>query len=147
MAATSAPPDPSEGFEAPETLYRLTFEDPAMAGLVVTIREPSIDDLLAMTGMEVPDAKKMDPAKIRAMFKSFADLLDSWNITRKGVPVPATLEGVTSQSPAFIMKIMAAMDQITRPDPTSPPASPTGGSDGLETSIPMTPLPTSPPDS
>ena len=54
------------GFEAPETLYKLTWEDPAMTGLEVTVREPSIDDLLAMTGIEASDAKNMGPAEIRA---------------------------------------------------------------------------------
>ena len=29
------------GFEPQETLYKLTWEDPAMAGLEVTVREPS----------------------------------------------------------------------------------------------------------
>jgi len=132
------------GFEAPETLFRLKFEDPDMAGLEVMVREPSIDDLLTMTGIEAPDAKTMDPAKIRAMFSAFADLLDSWNLTRKGEPVPATYEGVISQSPGFIMKIISALDKtIARPDPTSSPASSAGETSGLESSIPMTPLPPS----
>ena len=126
------------GFEAPETLFKLIFEDPGMAGLEVTVREPSIDDLLAMSA--AGDTKTMDPDLLRVMFKAFADLLDSWNLERKGKPVPATYEGVIAQSPAFIMKIVAALDQtVARPDPTSPPASPTGGTGSLESSIPMTP--------
>ena len=133
------------GFEAPETLFKLIFEDPDMAGLEVTVREPSIDDLLSISGMD-GDAKKMTPEQLRGMFKAFADLLDSWNLERKGVPVPATYEGVVAQSPAFIMKIIAALDQtVARADPTSRPASPTGGTSSLESSIPMTPSQPSPP--
>jgi hypothetical protein len=132
------------GFEAPETLFKLIFEDPDMAGLEVTVHEPTIDDLLAISGMDAAGAKTMDPAKVRGMFSAFAGLLDSWNLTRKGEPVPATLEGVLSQSPGFIMKIVAALDKtIARPDPTSQPASSTGETSGLENSIPMTPLPPS----
>jgi hypothetical protein len=130
------------GFEAPETLFRLIFEDPDMAGLEVMVHEPTIDDMLTLGGIDAAGAKSMDPAAVRAMFKAFAGLLDSWNLTRKGVPVPATLEGVLSQSPGFITKIMAALDKtIARPDPTSPAGSSTGETSGLESSIPMTPLP------
>ena len=132
------------GFEAPETLFKLIFEDPDMAGLVVMVREPSIDDLLTMSGMDADEAKNMDTAKVRAIFKAFADLLDSWNLTRKGKPVPATFEGVISQSPAFIGKIIAAMDKtIARTDPTPAAGSSTGETSGLAASIPMTPLPPS----
>jgi hypothetical protein len=132
------------GFEAPETLFRLKFEDPDMAGLEVTVHEPTIDDLMAMSGIDAAGAKKMDPAAVKTMFKAFADLLDSWNLTRKGVPVPATLEGVTSQSPGFMMKVIAAMDKtIIQPDPTSSSGSSAGETSGLENSIPMTPLPPS----
>jgi hypothetical protein len=127
------------GFEAPQTLYKLIFEDPGMAGLEVTVREPSIDDLLAMSGAAA-DAKTMTAAQVRGMFEAFAALLDSWNLERKGVPVPATYEGVVAQNAGFVMKIIAALDQtIARPDPTSPPASGSGGTGGLETSIPVTP--------
>ena len=123
------------GFEAPETLYKLTWEDPAMTGLEVTAREPTIDQLLQMTG--IGDVK--DPDQIRTVFRLFAGLLDSWNVERKGKPVPATYEGVVSQSPAFIMKIIKALgDAVAKPDPTSPPASGSGGTDPVEGSIPMT---------
>lgn len=133
------------GFEAPETLYKLTWEDPAMAGLEVTVREPSIDGMMSMTALDIPDAKKATVAQLRPVFETFATLLDSWNVERKGVPVPATYEGVVSLAPAFAMKIIEAVGrEFTRADPTSSSASPTGGSSGLESSIPMTPLPPNP---
>jgi hypothetical protein len=129
------------GFEAPETLYHLVFEDPGMAGLEVTAREPTIDQMLQITG--VGDVK--DPDQIRTMFRLFASLLDEWNVERKGVPVPATYEGVVSQSPAFVMKIMKALgDAVAKPDPTLPAGSSTGGTGSLESSIPMTPSQPSP---
>jgi hypothetical protein len=148
MATTAAQPDPGEGgFEPEEPTYRLRFEDPDMAGLVVMIGQPSIGQMLAMSGMEIGDSKNMDPEKIRAVFSTFADLLDSWNVTRKGVPVPATLEGVLSQSPGFITRIIAALDKTIAPDPTSSPASASGGTSSPEISIPMTPVQPSPPGS
>jgi len=146
MVATTAPDDP--GFEAPDTLYALTWaDDPAMAGLKVTVKEPSIDGIMSMSGMDA-DPKAMSADKLGAIFKVFAGLLDSWNVKRKGVPVPATYEGVISCSPAFITKIITAMNkEFTKPDPTSPAGSSTGETSGLENSIPMTPLPPSQPDS
>ena len=129
------------GFEPPETLYKLTWEDPAMAGLEVTVREPSIGQMLAMSEMPGPGAKTMDPEKIRGMFRVFAELLDGWNVERKGKPVPATYEGVISQSSAFIMKIIEALGrEFAKPDPTSPAGSSGGGTS--QPSIPM--LPASP---
>ena len=133
------------GFEAPETLYKLTWEDPAMAGLEVTVREPSIDGMMSMTALDIPDAKKATVAQLRSVFETFATLLDSWNVERKGVPVPATYEGIVSLAPAFAMEIIEAVGRgFTRADPTSSSASPPGGSSGLENSIPMTPLPPNP---
>ena len=71
-----------------------------------------------------PRAKKMDPAKIRAMFKAFADLLDSWNSPRKACRSRRRLKASRRQSPAFIMKIIAALDKtVARTDPTSPAES------------------------
>jgi hypothetical protein len=128
------------GFEPQETLYKLRWEDPAMAGLEVTVREPSIDQMMTMTGMDVPGARKISPAQFRVVFELFAGLLDSWNVTRKGEPVPPTYEGVTSQTPAFITKIIAAVgEEFAKPDPTLPAGSSAGETSGLESSIPMTP--------
>jgi len=132
------------GFVPDETLYKLTWEDPAMAGLEVTVREPSIDQLMAMAEMGSPDARTADPAQVRAVFKVFAGLLDSWNVeTRDGTPVPVTYEGVISQSPAFVTKIITAMNkEFTRADPTSPSGSRSGATmpGPLEASIPMEPM-------
>jgi hypothetical protein len=127
------------GFEPPETLYKLTWEDPAMAGLEVTVREPSIDQLLSMDAVGDGGGKDMDTDKIRAAFRIFADLLESWNVQRKGEPVPATYEGVISQNPRFVMKIISAMgSEFAKPDPTLPTGSSGGGS--APPSIPMLPV-------
>lgn len=132
------------GFEPQETLYKLTWEDPAMAGLEVTVREPSIDQMMTMSGMDVADAKKVSPAQFRVVFELFAGLLDNWNVTRKGEPVPPTYEGVVSLSPGFVMKIIEAVGkEFAKPDPTSQAGSSTGETNGLENSIPMTPPPSS----
>ena len=126
------------GFEPQETLYKLTWEDPAMAGLEVTVREPSIDQLLTMDDIGTGDGKGMDTEKVRGAFRVFADLLESWNVERKGEPVPATYEGVVSLGLGFINKIIGAMAaEFAKPDPTSPPGSSGGGT--LPSSIPMQP--------
>lgn len=133
------------GFEPQETLYKLTFEDPDMAGLEVTIREPSIDGLLSLGAIAGLDTKTVDAAKIRPVFEAFASLLESWNVERKGKPVPATYEGIVSQTPGFIFKIIAATDKaVAGVDPTSLPGSGGGGTpDPVEASIPMTASPPS----
>lgn len=129
------------GFEPQETLYKLTWEDPAMAGLEVTVREPSIDQLLSMDSVGADGGKGMDADKIRGAFRVFSDLLESWNVERKGEPVPATYEGVISQNAGFISKIISAMGrEFAKPDPTSVPGSSGGGTS--QPSIPM--LPASP---
>jgi hypothetical protein len=130
------------GFEPEETLYRLTFEDPGLAGLEVMVREPDLDQLLTMMGLAEsvdPQAKGMPPRQVLALFETFAGLLDSWNVTRKGVPVPADFDGVKTQNPKLIMAIVKALGEaFTAPDPTSAPPSADGG---IEAQIPMTPLP------
>ena len=127
------------GFEAPETLYKLTWEDPAMAGLEVAVSEPSIDQLMTMTGMSGATEKDMSPEKLRAVFAVFAGLLESWNVERKGEPVPATYEGVISLSPPFVNKIIGAVGrEFAKPDPTLPPGSSGGGTS--QPSIPMLPV-------
>lgn len=125
------------GYEPDETLYRLVFED--RAGLTVTCREPSVGQLLTLTEMGALDQKSISPAKLRELFALFAGLLDEWNVTRKGKPVPATYEGVVSLSPGFVMEIIAALSKaVAGVDPTSPAASNAGAPS--EASLPMTPL-------
>jgi hypothetical protein len=126
------------GFEPPETLYKLIFEDPAMAGLEVTAREPTTGQLLTLTEVGSGDPKNAGPAQIKSAFALFAGLLDSWNVERKGVPVPADFSGVLSLSPGFITKIIDALGKaVAGVDPTSPAGSGGGGTPG--TSIPMEP--------
>ena len=62
--------------------------------------------MLSMSDVPASGAA-MDTEKVRAVFRVFAGLLDSWNVERKGQPVPADYEGVISQSPAFINQIIA----------------------------------------
>ena len=125
------------GYEPDETLYHLVFED--RPALEVMCREPSVGQLLTLTEMGALDQKTISPARLRDLFALFAGLLDSWNVTRKGEPVPATYEGVVSQSPGFVMEVIGALSKaVAGVDPTSPPGSNAGGPS--EASIPMTPL-------
>jgi hypothetical protein len=136
------------GFEAEDTLttYRLKFEE--YPGLEVTAREPSVGQMMELNGTSGQDPQAAGPEKVEKAFQLFSSLLESWNITRKGKPVPATYEGVMSLGGAFVMKLVKALgDSVGAPDPTSPPASGSGppAPDPLEASIPVTPA--SPPSS
>lgn len=116
------------GFELDdnEKLYKLIFED--TPGLVVYAREPSLDQMMHMNELGDIDAKKLDMAAMRSMFRTFAGLLDSWNVTRKGEPVPADYDGIATMSAGLVMKILNALAKaVMEPDPTLPGGSPSGG--------------------
>lgn len=109
-----------------EKLYKLLFED--MPGLEVFAREPSVGQLMEMNELGDMDAKTLDAAKMRGLFRTFAGLLDSWNVTRKGEPVPADYGGIATMSPGLVMRIVTALAKaVGEPDPTSPAGSPSGG--------------------
>ena len=109
-----------------EKLYKLIFED--TPGLEVFAREPSVDQLMQMAKLGDVDAKKLDMATMQTMFRTFAGLLESWNVTRKGEPVPADYDGVATMSAGLVMKILNALARaVAEPDPTLPGGSPSGG--------------------
>lgn len=85
---------PGGGFEVPETLIGLDFSDTPYKGLEVTVEAGSIGEYLDMDDLAAQGEN-------RQMLRRFAALLHSWNLTRKGVPVPATYEGLLTLEPAF----------------------------------------------
>ena len=87
------------GFEVQETLVRLQFTDPAYAELEVQCAAISVGDLreaasLATINQESPS--ELELKKIDKLIAAFATSLRSWNLTRRGKPIPATLRGVQS---------------------------------------------------
>jgi hypothetical protein len=126
-------------FDADDTIdtYKLRFEE--YPALEVTVREPSIGQMIEITAMG-SDAKNVSAEQVTAAFRVFADLLESWNVERRGKPVPATFEGVCSLGSAFVMKLLGALGQaVGGVDPHLPSASGTGPPSALEESIPMAP--------
>ena len=117
------------GFEPPSSGQKLDFSDTAYAGLEVTMSDISLGDLLDVQDRADAAAGKGMSALAREMVKRFADHLESWNVTRKGEPVPATLEGALSLDAVFIGKIVRAWTQgAAEAPPPLPGGSPSGGS-------------------
>lgn len=91
------------GFEPPVTGLKLDFsEHPLYAGLEVTMSGISMGGALEL---EETPAAALGARKVVARF---ADHLESWNVTKLGEPVPADLDGVLSQDPAFVEAIILA---------------------------------------
>lgn len=152
-----------EGFVQPRKLFRLKFEEPEMAGLVVRAKSIGIGGYLDLTSLAKLADKgsqkftEEDAQDIRELFDTFAQALVSWNL-REPVydddgeevigdngrpltqPVPATLAGVLSQDLDFIMQVMMAWMQalVGVAAPLVKPS--TSGKSSVEASIPMEPL-------
>lgn len=108
------------GFEAPETTLDLDFSDTPYKGLKIAVA--------AGTNGEFLDLQDLAGAgENRQMFRRFAALLRNWNVTRKGVPVPATYEGLLTLEPTFTeMIITVFMKNVTSAPPPLNGNSPSG---------------------
>lgn len=112
------------GYEFDETVYRLTFEK--RPGLKVAIFEPVTDDLLTLQELQDGDGSGEDGRK---MFRILAGYLESWNVERKGEPVPATYEGLLSLPLSFQKELIDAwLNAVTGVEPPLSSASGSGGS-------------------
>ena len=71
------------------------------------------------------------------MFAQFAALLVSWNVEDDdGAPVPATLEGVLTQEPAFVQSVIRMwVENITQAPPPLPGGSRSGGTSAAESTL------------
>ena len=81
-------------------------------------------------------------ARTSEMVDVFASVLESWNVTRKGAPVPATKDGLLSQKPQFVIAVVTAwMDAVM--GVSGPLGDGSSPGDGLmEATLPMSPLST-----
>lgn len=91
----------------------LTFDGTQYEGLEVKIDEVPIGLLMdiaekydALTAEEVD--MKAGMKLFRDLIESFATVLEEWNVTRKGEPVPATLDGLRLMGRTFVMAILGA---------------------------------------
>jgi len=97
------------GFEVKENTARLVFTDPSFNGLEVVCALIPLDELAAAASLASIDPAKVTPgdlAKVQQLRDAFAGALRSWNLTRKGKPVPATLAGVKSLDMVFLLQLI-----------------------------------------
>lgn len=117
------------GYEPPSTGLKLDFSDTPYAGLEVTMGAISLGQLLDIGDMA-------EAGGTREMVTRFADVLESWNVTRKGEPVPADLDGVLSQDPDFVLAIVLAWQRnVTVAPPPLPGGSSSGGTSAEESTL------------
>lgn len=108
------------GFEFEENVYTLEFQTPSHRGLEVRCTSAPIGQLRRLIRMAVelqgaagvPEAKrKLTPeqaAALEGLIDGFAEALVSWNLEKKGVPVPATAEGLDAQPLEFFFPVVTA---------------------------------------
>lgn len=97
------------GFEVKENTARLVFEDPSFDGLEVVCALIPLDELTAAASLASIDPANVTPAdlaKVQQLRDAFAGALRTWNLTRKGKPVPATLAGVKSLDLLFMLQLI-----------------------------------------
>lgn len=112
------------GYEAPATVYELDFAD-THPGLEVAVRATTIDEFLHI--QELLDGSD-SPKGVRGVFGAFAEILVSWSVTKGGVPVPTTLDGLLGLEEPFVTAIVLAWQRrILQAPPPLPGTSSSGG--------------------
>ncbi|HEY5986051.1 MAG TPA: hypothetical protein VIV12_06640 [Streptosporangiaceae bacterium] len=95
------------GYVHQRKVYKLTFDDPEMGGLVVRVRGLTTGELLQFSRLRgtVDDAEAADAAE--RMLRQFAAKLVSWNLEEpEGMPVPATYEALLGLDDDFVMTLV-----------------------------------------
>lgn len=122
------------GFEAPGTGSKLDFTGTKYEGLEVTVDSVPLglltdimEDYSRLTAENV-DMTAALPVVLK-LLGEFGRVLESWNVTKRGEPVPATAEGLKMLDLTFAMAIVGAWVTGTAqaPDPL-PASSESGGS-------------------
>jgi hypothetical protein len=129
------------GYQRTPKVYKLVFTDPEYDGLIVRVRSIKIGELRELLGLASAVAGGQvdlaDASKVDRLFGVFADALLDWNLEDdQGRPVPANLEGVSTQDADFISEIVREWMKVFQ---VAGPLG-NGSSDGaksLEASLPM----------
>lgn len=141
------------GWEGGQNIYHLDFQDPQFAGLDVRAKGVPMRKFLdwmrsgSLTTM-VGGTIELTPATgevVAEFFEEFGRALIEWNLTNGGVPVPATLDGLLSQDPRWVMDVMGAWMQGVMGTSAPLGAGSNSGAPFPEASIPMAPLSPNPP--
>jgi hypothetical protein len=125
------------GFEAPGTGSVLTFKDPRYEGLEVVVDSTPLGLVLSMAGQYDAATAAVASGNVAAalpvideLLRQFGEVLESWNVERRGKPVPPTYEGLLTLDGTFAMAIVGAwVTGSTGPDPDGElgKGSPSGG--------------------
>ena len=123
----------SGGFEAPGTGNVLDFTGTPYEGLEVTVDSAPLGLLLdIMEGYTAITAEQLDmtaaaPVLLK-LLEQFGKVLESWNVTRRGEPVPPTFEGLKQLDAGFVTAIIGAwLTGTTGADEELGKDSPSGG--------------------
>jgi hypothetical protein len=129
-------------FKSTRRLLVLDFAGTALDGLTVRARPASMGRLLEIAELENAAA---DPATARAYFAAFAEQLVEWDwVDDDDQPVPLTAEGLLSRDPVDVQHVIRVYMAAVRGTPAAPLSGPSS-SGAPEPSLPMEPLPASPP--
>ena len=122
------------GYEAPGTGNKLDFTGTPYEGLEVTVDSVPLGLLMdIMEGYEAITAMgdNVDVATarpvIQSLLQNFGSVLESWNVERRGQPVPPTPAGLRTLDLTFVMAIIGAWFTGTaQAPPPLQPSSPSG---------------------
>lgn len=116
------------GFNGTPTIYALEFDHPDLQGLEVRVRRGSLQ-----LRADYDDAEKW-----QERLAIFASVLVEWNVQVDGVPVPTTVEGMTSLEDTVLLPILQGWMEARRPTaPLEQPSTP-----GVTGSVPPQPAET-----
>ena len=102
------------GFERERRQYRLIFEGD-LAGLEVSARSVGLGEYLAISDLAnvTMPLKAGDVARFKRLLKAFSEALVEWNLEERGQPVSADHDGLLSQEPDLVLRIVLAwMDAV-----------------------------------
>jgi len=129
----------------PGRLYRLSFTAPEMQDVHITLRPMSVGEALSYdeARMTPPTTKEQLRARTEDLAQRLADVVVEWDLLdAKGVPVPITQAGVMGLDDWVMTEIEKGMFQAYRGgSPLAQTPAPAVGEAGIESSLPMTPLP------
>lgn len=143
-----------DGFEFEGNIYNLTFQTPTHRGLKVRAESVPVGEFRRLMRLAVQlqdddgkpvDARKITPEQADALdglIEGFAQALVSWNLKKRGVPVPATPDGLNSMPLEFVFPVITewftAVGGVAEDSPLGK-GSPSGVT-FPESSLPMAPL-------
>lgn len=127
------------GFKPPKKLYKLTFADQDMQGLVVTMRSVSVGSLLRLQELaEQGSDQAQATGTFREMMDMFSSALVEWNLADDQDEIlPATLESALTLDTDFLMTVISSWTQAISGVSAPLDAGSTSGAPYPEASIPM----------